>query len=297
MRKNRRISTLALSSALTMALLAGCTNKSVTKESETATEADTTEAVKTTSATDNTEATEEESTVAATTVAVSTTAGDETSTEETTEEQEESTAEETSEVETGTAEDVSTAAPEETTAAPEETTVTPVETTAAPVETTAAPVETTAAPVETTAAPVETTAAPVETTEAPVETTAEPETEPVDTSYDVRIVNWWQGEEDAPRTQYEKDLRAYREKIQKDHNFTIHIDNIGGWGESYTLQLSSSITAGDPLGQICVLESQWFPAMMNNNMMRPLDTLPSLNLSKPKWDQGVIAATTYGGHV
>lgn len=303
MRKNNGIKAVALSTALTMALLAGCTNKSITKESDQATEADTKETVTTASA--------EENTVAATTVAVATTAEDETKDVETTEEQEEPTTEGETEVEAGTAEDVSTAAPEETTAAPVETTaapvettaapvettVAPVETTAAPVETTAAPVETTAAPLETTAAPVETTAAPVETTEAPEETTAEPETAPVVASYDVRIVNWWQGEDEAPRTKYEKALWAYREQIQKDHNFTIHVDNIGGWGESYTTQLSASITAGDPIGQVCILEPSWFAALMNNNLMKPLETLPSLDLSKPKWNQGIFAATTYGGHV
>ena len=70
---------------------------------------------------------------------------------------------------------------------------------------------------------------------------------------DVRIVNWWEPAE--PKNQYEEDLYAYRDMIQETFNFKIHTDNIGGWGESYTTQLSSSITAGDPIGQICVLDA------------------------------------------
>ena len=114
---------------------------------------------------------------------------------------------------------------------------------------------------------------------------------------DVRIVNWWEGEPAEPKNQYEEDLYAYRDMIQETFNFKIHTDNIGGWGESYTTQLSSSITAGDPIGQICVLDAGWVAGLMNNKMFAPLDTLSNLNFSEEKWNQGVLEAVTFAGHI
>ncbi|MBR5348762.1 MAG: extracellular solute-binding protein [Lachnospiraceae bacterium] len=114
---------------------------------------------------------------------------------------------------------------------------------------------------------------------------------------DVRIVNWWEGEPAPAKNQYEEDLYAYRDDIMSTFNFKIHTDNIGGWGESYTSQLSSSITAGDPIGQICVLDAGWVAGLMNNKMFAPLDTLSNLNFSEEKWNQGVLEAVTFAGHI
>ncbi|MBO7514470.1 MAG: extracellular solute-binding protein [Lachnospiraceae bacterium] len=115
---------------------------------------------------------------------------------------------------------------------------------------------------------------------------------------DVRIVNWWEGAPAEPKNTYEEDLRDYREMIQDTFKFTIHTDNIGGWGESYTTQLSSSITAGEPIGQICVLDAGWVAGLMNNKMFAPLDTLASLDGFKAeKWNQGVLEAVTFAGHI
>lgn len=114
---------------------------------------------------------------------------------------------------------------------------------------------------------------------------------------DVRIVNWYEPEPQEPRNQYEEDRRDYINMIQDQFDFTIHTDNIGGWGEGYTTLLSSSITAGDPIGQICTLEAVWVPGLLNNLMMAPLDTLSFLNFKEEKWNQGVLEATKAGGHI
>ena len=114
---------------------------------------------------------------------------------------------------------------------------------------------------------------------------------------DVRVVNWYEGEPEDPKTQYEKDLLEYRNSIQDTLNFTIHTDNIGGWGESYTTQISASNTSGDPIGQVCELDEAWFPGMFLNAMFAPLDTLSTLNFSESKWNQGVLEATRFKGHV
>lgn len=159
------------------------------------------------------------------------------------------------------------------------------------------PADTTAAPQTTKAPTTDTTAAPKET-QAP--TTAAPTKAPKHMDLkgrDVRIVNWWEGEPAEPKNTYEEDLRDYRQQIQADNNFTIHTDNIGGWGESYTTQLSSSITAGEPIGQICVLDAGWVAGLMNNKMFAPLDTLSSLDFTDEKWNKGVLEAVTFAGHI
>ncbi|MBR6366382.1 MAG: extracellular solute-binding protein [Lachnospiraceae bacterium] len=174
------------------------------------------------------------------------------------------------------------------------------ETTAAAKDTTAAPKETTASTKDTTAAkPAETTAKPVETTKAPEKTKIEKYQEQGVNlkGRDVRIVNWWEGEPKEPQNTYEEDLYAYRDMIQETFNFKIHTDNIGGWGESYTTQLSSSITAGEPIGQICVLDAGWVAGLMNNKMFAPLDTLSALDFKAEKWNQGVLEAVTFAGHI
>ncbi len=155
------------------------------------------------------------------------------------------------------------------------------------------PAETKAAPVETTAAP--TTQAPVTGTEAKLKALEE---KGVDLKgRDVRIVNWWEGEPQEPKNTYEEDLLAYRNRIQDTFKFKIHTDNIGGWGESYTTQLSSSITAGEPIGQICVLDAGWVAGLMNNKMFAPLDTLSNLDFSAEKWNKGVLEAVSFAGHI
>ena len=114
---------------------------------------------------------------------------------------------------------------------------------------------------------------------------------------DVRVANWYEGEPTPPKNQYEEDLADYRELIQSTFNFTIHKDNIGGWGESYTEQHSVSITAGDPIAQVGELDESWFPTLFNNAFCAPLDTLSTIDFSEAKWNQGVLEATRFKGHV
>lgn len=115
---------------------------------------------------------------------------------------------------------------------------------------------------------------------------------------DVKIVNWWEGAPAEPKTQYEEDLRDYRNKIQKDNNFTIHTEKVGDWGETYTTELTSSITAGKPVGDICVLDAGWVAGFMNNKMFAPLEGLEALNGFKDeKWNRGVLDAVTFAGHI
>ena len=97
--------------------------------------------------------------------------------------------------------------------------------------------------------------------------------------------------------------------LQETFKFTIHTDNIGLQGEAYVEKLSSSIAAGEPIGQICALEASWVPAFINAQMMAPLDTLVTLvekyryrwpvgcDFTQEKWNKGVMEATTVGGHV
>ncbi len=281
--KFKKVKSVALSFALMMSLLAGCTNKSVTQESVSETAADTTVA-------DTSEADAKEET---------STANAENDTEAATEETSEvSTADEETDTDAETTADDETMAGETDEVIKEtvfdETSGSEAETSTDGFEETSE--ETTVEATETTEEATETTEEAVETTEVPEETTA-PEPFRFDQTLDVRIVNWYQGEEEAPKTPYDKAYKAYLEKIQQDHNFTVRIENIGGWGESYTTQLSASISAGDPIGQVCILDSSWAAGIMNNNFCEPLDTLRSLDLTEPKWNRGVSDAMTYGGHV
>lgn len=123
------------------------------------------------------------------------------------------------------------------------------------------------------------------------------------TSRDVSIVNWYAEEPQPPKTMYQEDLRDYREQIQKDYNFTIHVDNIGGYGESYTTKLSSSITRGFPVGDICEVKPEWFLGLYNNKLCAPLDTMKDDSgfkrslLQDEKWNRSVLEATTFDGHI
>lgn len=124
---------------------------------------------------------------------------------------------------------------------------------------------------------------------------------------DIHIVQWWDDFwSREPENNYEEDLRDYRDRLQELCGFSFHFDNIGVQGEAYVEKLSSSIAAGEPIGQICALEASWVPAFINAQMMAPLDTLVEkdryhwpvgCDFTKEKWNKGVMEATTVGGHV
>ncbi len=111
---------------------------------------------------------------------------------------------------------------------------------------------------------------------------------------EVIIGNWWQGEAKDPETQFEEDQLAYREAIQKDNNFTIMEKKIADWGGMQELAVST-ITASTPEASIFVLDSSWVPAMLNQHLFYPLNTLESFNFEDDKWNAEVKEMLTFDG--
>ena len=177
--------------------------------------------------------------------------------------------------------------------------------------TTAAQVDTTAE--QTAAASTEApTAAP---TEAPTEEpTSEPDTTrapgPDFKGRDVKIVsrrnsivdNSWRGgllvrDGAQAKTAYQEDLADQIREYEKTYNFSVHLDTLDVKAEEYYVMLTSTITAGEPIGNIAEIEPEWFAALLNSKMLAPLDDLPYLNFKEEKWNQGVLEMTSFNGHI
>lgn len=177
--------------------------------------------------------------------------------------------------------------------------------------TTAAEISTTAG--QTTAASTEApTAAPTE--EPTEEPTSEPDTTrapgPDFKGRDVKIVsrrnsivdNSWRGgllvrDGAQAKTVYQEDLADQIREYEKTYNFSVHLDTLDVKAEEYYVMLSSTITAGDPIGNIAEIEPEWFAALLNNKLLAPLDDLSNLNFKEEKWNQGVLEMTSFNGHI
>ena len=165
----------------------------------------------------------------------------------------------------------------------------------------------------------ETTPAQTEqVTTAPTETTTEAPTDRgipgpyiIDTRRDVTFVTQRKAVPDGtwrdalllsngllePTNTYQEDLRDWMNFIEEEYNIHVHITNITRDGSDYASMLASSIIAGDPIGQLLEIDARWLPALLNSRMLAPLEELPSLDLTEEKWNQNVIKATTFAGHI
>lgn len=183
--------------------------------------------------------------------------------------------------------------------------------------TTATQVDTTAE--QTAAASTEApTAAP---TEAPTKATREEPTMihwlPKKFGRDIKIIsqresvldNTWRGgllvlDGAEAKTVYQEDLADQIRTSMKEMEdfygalspYTIHLDTLDV-GSDYYIQITSSITAGDPIGQIIEIEPEWVAGLMNNKMFAPLEKLSTLNFKEEKWNQNVLKMTSFSGHI
>ncbi|MBH1940484.1 extracellular solute-binding protein [Mobilitalea sibirica] len=144
---------------------------------------------------------------------------------------------------------------------------------------------------EPTTAPTE-AAAPEEEVATPTPTEA-----PVDLGgMEVVIGDWWTVDPPAaPQTQREEDTLAYREEIQKKHNFVLKRQNIASWME-YQEVVVTSIMAGDPLADVFVMDQKFIAAPLQQGLLYPLDTLENFNFDEEKWNPQVRDMMTFADH-
>ena len=182
--------------------------------------------------------------------------------------------------------------------------------------TTAAEVYTTAD--QTTQAPTEGTKAPTEaTTEKPTEAPTEAPTKwegPITAFKDgtIEIVTGKKAELDSswrggllvlsgkiePKNQYQEDLRDWLHyELEDENRVSVQLKSMDRDPSSYAAGLTASIAAGAPMGHLCEIDARWIPALINNHLATPLDSLSALDLTDAKWNQGVIEATSFGGHI
>ncbi|MBH1941141.1 extracellular solute-binding protein [Mobilitalea sibirica] len=141
----------------------------------------------------------------------------------------------------------------------------------------------------------EATPTPAETTggnggEEPEEEEATPTPTPAPrdlNGIDIVVGDWWSTGEEVIETQKQEDQKAYRDKLQADHNFTLTQSNLGAWGEYAEIFITSTMS-GDPAADIFIMDQAMVPEPIKQGLMYPVGDLPSFNgFTDEKWNQGI----------
>jgi ABC-type glycerol-3-phosphate transport system substrate-binding protein len=114
---------------------------------------------------------------------------------------------------------------------------------------------------------------------------------------EIVVADWWStGEVVEPATQKDEDTLAYREELQKKHNFTIVQKNIGSWAE-YQEIFTTSTMAGDPIADIFIMDQKFVPEPLKQGLFYPLSELPSFDPASETWNSSMTDYMTQNGTV
>jgi ABC-type glycerol-3-phosphate transport system substrate-binding protein len=109
----------------------------------------------------------------------------------------------------------------------------------------------------------------------------------------------WDANTWVPKSAYEEKLVAWRKQIQKDYNFTIKQQALGGQ-DGYSERLTASIMAGNPLAQIFYTFNETILPYYNQGLIYPLDTIPGVDFDATEpvnWNQDIRRFMTFpDGH-
>ncbi|MHB8129289.1 MAG: ABC transporter substrate-binding protein [Mobilitalea sp.] len=112
---------------------------------------------------------------------------------------------------------------------------------------------------------------------------------------EIVVADWWStGEVAEPATTKEEDTLAYREDIQTKHNFTLAQTNIGAWAE-YQEIFTTSTMAGDPAGDIFIMDQKFCPEPLKQGLFYPVSDLPSFDVTSQIWNKSMTDYMTQNG--
>ncbi len=106
---------------------------------------------------------------------------------------------------------------------------------------------------------------------------------------EIVIRDWWSGDPEDPKNDYEEAQKEYRDWIQKTYNFTIKQQAISDWGSTPTDFVDYATAGDDGNNYIFVLRND--PAItsaMANGLMYDLSTLDCLDFSQDKFQRNKV---------
>lgn len=114
---------------------------------------------------------------------------------------------------------------------------------------------------------------------------------------DIKVADWFTTGEEEIKTKIQEDQKAYRDKLQADHNFTLKQESIATWGEYAELFITTTM-AGDPAADIFVMDQAMVPEPIKQGLMYPLNELPSFsNFEDEMWNHAIRDSYTQKGNI
>lgn len=138
-----------------------------------------------------------------------------------------------------------------------------------------------------------------EATDATPEPTATPTPEPPRDlgGIEVIVADWWStGTEEEAKNQKEEDQRAYRNEMQKKHNFTLVNKNIGAWAEYQEIFITSTMSE-DPVADIFCMDQKFVPEPLKQGLLQAVSDLPSFGPEDELWNKSMLDFMTQYGKI
>lgn len=113
---------------------------------------------------------------------------------------------------------------------------------------------------------------------------------------EIIVSDWWTDNdavEQPPTNLREEEERDYRDMIFEGANFTLKRQSTAGWGE-YVELFTTSVMAQDPAADIFIMSAGWAMQLQNQGLLYPLNTLDSIDVNDPKWNQMIKDIHTDG---
>ena len=105
---------------------------------------------------------------------------------------------------------------------------------------------------------------------------------------DIIIRDWWSGDPEPPRNDYEEARDEYREWIQDTYNFTIKSQAISDWGSAPADFVDYATTGGDENYLFVLRDDPALTSAMASGLMYDLSTLDCLDFEDEKFQQNKL---------
>jgi len=125
--------------------------------------------------------------------------------------------------------------------------------------------------------------------------------EPVEETYDfggrtITYAAWWNLEPVAGSSEGADKALARLAEMQEKYNFTVSFINVPF--DQILEQFTASTLAGDPFADIAWVTNHWFfPGLVANGFLLPVEDLGVFDFSEDKWNDGIIEASKYKGKI